>query len=156
MALDKAKEYLKKFNLDGEVIEHQVSTATVPLAAQAIGCTDGEIAKSLTFKDKDENAIMIVVAGDTRIDNKKFKAEFKYKAKMLSAEEVNEKIGHEIGGVCPFGINEDVKVYLDKSLQKYEIVYPACGAENATIKLSVEELFKLSNAIKWVDIAKED
>lgn len=153
MAFEKAKKHLELLNLDNRVIEFPVSTATVREAAIALGCTDGEIAKSLAFI-VNEKAILVLAAGDQKIDNAKFKAEFNTKAKMVPFEEVENYIGHKAGGVCPFGINEDVVVYLDASLKQYQIVYPACGSHNSAVKLSLEELEKASNYCKWVDVCK--
>ena len=153
MSFEKAKKHLELLNLDNRVIEFPVSTATVREAAIALGCTDGEIAKSLAFI-VNEKAILVLAAGDQKIDNAKFKAEFNTKAKMVPFEEVENYIGHKAGGVCPFGINEDVVVYLDASLKQYQIVYPACGSHNSAVKLSLEELEKASNYCKWVDVCK--
>ncbi|QQK07416.1 YbaK/EbsC family protein [Miniphocaeibacter halophilus] len=153
MSLDKAREYIKKFNLDNKISVHDELISTVSMASEQIGCSEGQIAKSLAFKIKDE-AIIVVMAGDKKIDNRKFKDEFKIKAKMLTPEETLEKIGHEVGGVCPFGIKEGVKVYLDNSLKDYDKVHPACGSKNSSIELTIEELETLSNYIAWVDISK--
>lgn len=154
MAITKAKEYLKKFNLENRIMEFAVSSATVKDAAIAINCKKGEIAKSLAFNVENQ-PILIVTAGDSKIDNKKFKDEFHTKAKMLSFEEVEKLIGHAVGGVCPFGINENVIVYLDESLKKYEVVYPACGSSNSAIKLTLKELEQTSNYKKWIDVCKD-
>lgn len=153
MSFEKAKKHLELLNLDNRVIEFPVSTATVREAAIALGCTDGEIAKSLAFI-VNEKAILVLAAGDQKIDNAKFKAEFNTKAKMVPFEEVENYIGHKAGGVCPFGIKEDVIVYLDASLKQYQIVYPACGSHNSAVKLSLDELEKASNYCKWVDVCK--
>ena len=153
MAITKAKEYLKKFNLENKIMEFDVSSATVLEAAKAINCKEGEIAKSLAFIIEN-NPILIVTAGDSKIDNKKFKDEFHIKAKMIPFEEVEKLIGHAAGGVCPFGINENVIVYLDESLKKYKIVYPACGSSNSAIKLTLKELEQTSNYKKWIDVCK--
>lgn len=154
MAITKAKEYLKKFNLENRIMEFAVSSATVKDAAIAINCKEGEIAKSLAFNVENQ-PILIVTAGDSKIDNKKFKDEFHTKAKMLSFEEVEKLIGHAVGGVCPFGINDNVIVYLDETLKKYKIVYPACGSSNSAVKLSLNELKKISNYKKWVNVCKD-
>ena len=153
MSIEKAKIYLKQFALDGNIMEFNVSSATVKDAAVAVGCTEGEIAKSLTFL-VDGNPIMIVVAGDAKIDNSKYKAEFHTKATMIPFDDVERLVGYAVGGVCPFGINEDVKVYLDISLKKYDIVYPAAGNDKSAVKLRLEELEKTSKFLKWVDVCK--
>lgn len=153
MSFEKAKKHLEKYNLEDRIIEFPVSTATVREAAEALGCTDGEIAKSLAFVVNDKY-ILIIAAGDQKIDNPKFKAEFNTKAKMIPFDNVGDLIGHRAGGVCPFGVNDDVLIYLDDSLKKYEIVYPACGSHNSAVKLKLEELEKASNYIKWVDVCK--
>lgn len=154
MSFIKAKQHLEKFNLESRIIEFNESTATVALAALALGVTEGEIAKSLSFIVND-NPILVVVAGDKKIDNHKYKEEFKVKAKMISFNQVEEYIGHKAGGVCPFGINNNVRVYLDLSLKKYEYVYPACGTSNTAVELLINELEKASKYIKWVDVCKE-
>lgn len=149
-----AKKHLEKNNLDDRIIEFNTSTATVALAAKALGVSEGEIAKSMSFIVND-NPILVIVAGDKKIDNHKYKDEFKVKAKMISFDDVEEYIGHKAGGVCPFGINDNVRVYLDLSLKKYEYVYPACGTSNTAVKLLINELEKASKYIKWVDVCKE-
>lgn len=154
MSVERVKEYLKRFGLDGRVIEFTVSSATVALAAEALHCEPGHIAKSLTFMVNGE-PVMILASGDARIDNRKYKEEFGTKAKMLTPEDVKELIGHEVGGVCPFAVNEGVKVCLDKSLKKYDTVYPACGSSNSAIPLTIAELEKCSGYTKWVDVSKE-
>ena len=154
MAFERAKKHLEKHGLVDRIIEFPISTATVKLAAEALGCTDGEIAKSMAFFIGEE-AILIISAGDKKIDNLKYKQCFKVKAKMIAYEEVEEYIGHAAGGVCPFGINENVKVYLDESLKVYEYVYPACGTANTAVKLRIEDLEKASNYVEWVDVCKE-
>lgn len=153
MSLIRAKEYLKKFELDDKVMEFPVSSATVEEAAKAINCEEKEIAKSLSFLVEDK-PILIIVAGDCKIDNSKYKAEFSTKAKMIPFEKVEELIGHAVGGVCPFGVNDNVDIYLDESLKRLKIVYPACGSSNSAIKLKVEELEKIVNYKKWVDVCK--
>lgn len=153
MAISKVKKYFKELGIENRILEFDVSSATVQLAAEAIGCEPERIAKSISFNVNDQ-VILIVTAGNVKIDNSKFKQEFNTKAKMLKFEEVEEKIGHAVGGVCPFAINDDVKVYLDKSLKQFDHVYPACGSSNSAIKLSIEELEKYSNYIKWVDVSK--
>ena len=153
MSIEKVREYMKQYNMDDKILEFDVSSATVDLAAQALGIAGQRIAKSLSFL-VDEKAVIIVTAGDGRIDNKKYKAEFLCKAKMLTPEQVDEMIGHKIGGVCPFGINDDVKVYLDESLKRFETVFPACGSSNSAIELTIAQLENLSGYIKWVDVCK--
>lgn len=154
LSIENARKYLESEGFDtSKIMEMDHSSATVGLAAEALGCESGMIAKSLTFDVKGE-PIMIVTAGDRRIDNAKYKAFFGAKAKMLTREEVSEKIGHDVGGVCPFGIKDGVKVYLDDSLRGYEYVYPACGSHNSAIKLSIPELEKLSHFTAWVEVTK--
>ena len=154
MSLIKVKEYLKKYNYDDKIMEFGLSTATVEEASRELKCTSGEIAKSLSFIVNDD-VIVIVVKGDNKIDNHKYKETFHVKAKMIDRDSVEELTGHIPGGVCPFGLNDNVKVYLDVSLKNYEYVYPACGSANSAIKLSIPELEKLSNYVKWVDVTKE-
>lgn len=153
MSIEKARKYLEQFNLADRVLEFSVSSATVKDAAIAVGCTEGEIAKSLTFI-VDGSPIMILAEGTAKIDNSKFKAEFHTKATMIPFDDVERLVGHVVGGVCPFGINDGVKVYLDNSLKKYSIVYPAAGNDKSAVKLSIEELEKASKFIKWVDVCK--
>lgn len=153
MSLTKAKEYLKRFNFDDKVMEFPVSSATVEDAAKAINCEEKEIAKTLSFIIED-SPILIVVAGDCKIDNSKFKLEFAAKAKMIPFERVEELIGHAVGGVCPFGVNENVIIYLDESLKRLKTIYPACGSSNSAIKLNLEELEKIVNFKKWVNVCK--
>lgn len=153
MAINKAREYLKKYKLDNKIKELEVSTATVSEAANAIGVEDARIAKTISFK-VDDKPILIVCAGDTKIDNSKYKSEFGVKAKMLGFDEVEELIGHAVGGVCPFGVNDNVLVYLDESLKRFDVVYPACGSSNSMVELTIEELEKSSNFIKWIDVCK--
>lgn len=157
MSIESVKNYMKKFGKENDIIEYETSSATVELAAKTVGVIPAKIAKTLSFKGKNnDEAIIIVTSGDTKIDNKKFRHEFSCKAKMLSSEEAKEFTGHEIGGICPFAIeNENVKVYLDASLKRFDKVYPAAGISNSAIKLDNDELEKLSsNFIKWVDICK--
>ncbi|MBR2902614.1 MAG: YbaK/EbsC family protein [Clostridia bacterium] len=153
MAIDRAREHLAKYGLDSKIIEFDVSSATVQLAAEAIGCEPCRIAKSLSFL-VGETPILVVAAGDAKVDNPKYKAQFSTKAKMMTPEQAIELIGHAVGGVCPFGVNEDVQVYLDESLRRFDCVYPACGSSNSAIPLSLEELEKSSNYIAWVDVCK--
>ncbi len=153
MAIQKAKNYLKQYGLDEKVQEFEVSSATVELAAKALGTEEARIAKTLSFMISDE-AILIVCAGDAKIDNKKYKATFQTKAKMIAREEVEGIIGHAVGGVCPFGVNEDVVIYLDESLKRFETVFPACGSSNSAIELSIEELERVLPKKEWVDVCK--
>ena len=153
MSFVKAKEHIKKLGLEDRVMEFDVSSATVGEAAKAVGCEEEEIAKTLSFLVED-SPILIVVAGNCKIENSKYKAEFHKKAKMIPFEHVEELIGHGVGGVCPFGINENVKVYLDVSLKVFDVVYPACGNANSAVKLTVEELEKTSGYLKWIDVCK--
>lgn len=153
MSLVKTREYLEKFGLENRIMEFSVSSATVEEAAKVINCKEGEIAKSLSFI-VDNKPILIVVSGDSKIDNSKYKAEFSTKAKMIPYENVEELIGHVVGGVCPFGVKDGVTIYLDNSLKRFEIIYPACGSTNSAIKLTIDELEKISNYKKWVDVCK--
>ena len=154
MSIEKVRAYFAKFNMEGRIMEFPVSSATVELAAQAVGCAPQRIAKTLSFM-VDGSPILIVAAGDAKIDNAKYKAKFSAKAKMLTLDEVEEKIGHGVGGVCPFAINEGVRVYLDESLKRFETVFPACGSSNSAIELTCEELEKYSCAfVEWVDVCK--
>lgn len=154
MAIEAVREYLKKYGMEDNILEFDVSSATVELAAQALHTEGKRIAKSLTFR-AGEDAVMIVTAGDARIDNGKYKAKFGCKAKMLAPDEVVELVGHAIGGVCPFGVKEGVKVYLDESLKRFETVYPACGSSNSAIELNLEQLEQLSGALEWIDVCKD-
>ncbi|MDO5037448.1 MAG: YbaK/EbsC family protein [Tissierellia bacterium] len=154
MSEERAIADLRAQGYGDRVIHLEVSTATVDLAAQALGVGPEKIAKSLTFKDPQGAPILIVMAGDRRLDNRKFKDHFHFKAKMLSLDEVGEKIGHEVGGVCPFGIQEGVRVYCDQSLRAYDWVYPACGSDLVVAKFRPEELYSLSRAQAWVDLTK--
>lgn len=154
MAFLKAKKYLLNYGLEDRIIEFPFSTATVSLAADALHVSEGEIAKSMAFFIK-EKAILVIMAGDKKIDNHKFKEEFEVKAKMISSDAVESVIGHAAGGVCPFGINKEVEIYLDVSLKLYKVVYPACGSHNSAVKLKLEELENCVKYIKWVDVSKE-
>ncbi len=153
MALDRAKEYLKKYKLDNRIMLFDVSSATVREAAIALGCKEQDIAKTLSFLIG-EDPILIVVAGDAKIDNSKYKKEFGLKAKMIPGDRVEELVGHGVGGVCPFGVNDNVKIYLDESLKRFDIVYPAAGTGNSAVKLKLEELESSINYEKWVDVCK--
>ncbi len=154
MSIEAGKEYFRQFGLESKVLEFDVSSATVDLAAAALGVEGKRIAKTLSFK-VDEAAILILAAGDAKVDNKKYKSTFGAKAKMLSPDEVVELIGHAIGGVCPFGIKENVKTYLDESLKRFDTVFPAVGGSNSAIELTIPELEKYSqNFTGWVDVCK--
>lgn len=154
MAIEKVKEYFKNFGIEERIQEFKVSSATVELAAIALGCAPERIAKSLSFM-VNEKPIIIVVAGDVKISNSKFKQQFQTKAKMLTFEEAENLIGHKVGGVCPFAINDGVDVYLDISLKAYETVFPACGSSNSAIELTIQELEKYSNYKSWVDVGQD-
>ena len=153
MAIEKVREFFRQYGMEDKILEFPVSSATVELAAQALNTEGCRIAKTLSFSVND-SPILIVTAGDAKIDNKKYKTFFGAKAKMLSFEEVEEKIGHAVGGVCPFAINEGVKVYLDESIKRFETVFPACGSSNSAIELTPEELEKYSGFIEWIDVCK--
>ncbi len=153
MAIEKVREYFKKIGIEDRIKEFEVSSATVELAAKALGCEEERIAKTLSFH-VDNDVILIVLAGDVKIDNPKYKEKFKQKAKMLSFDEAKELIGHGVGGVCPFAVNEGVKVYLDESLKRFKAVFPACGSSNSAIELTIEELEKYSDFIEWVNVSK--
>lgn len=152
MSIDKVRKYFKQYNMQNQILEFEVSSATVELAAKALNTEPARIAKTLSFK-LDEICILIVCAGDVRIDNKKYKAYFHSKARMLSPEEVIKFTGHAIGGVCPFGIeNNNVKVYTDISLQRFKTIFPACGSSNSAIELTCEDLYKYSESLGWIDV----
>ena len=154
MSIENVRNYLRKFNRDKDILEMEDSTATVELAALALGTEEARIAKSLSFKDGEEGAMIIVVAGDAKIDNKKFKEEFGFKAKMLSPEEAYDYTGHAVGGVCPFALPKEVKVFLDDSMKRFETMFPACGSSNSAIQLTCNELFSYSGSTGWVDVCK--
>lgn len=153
MAIERVKEYFKQYDMEERIIELTESSATVELAAQALGCEPARIAKSLSFMVND-GPILIISAGDVKVDNAKYKARFGTKAKMLTADEVETLIGHAVGGVCPFGINEGATVYLDESLKRFTTVFPACGSGNSAIELTIPEMEKYSGYKEWVDICK--
>ena len=153
MAIESVKEYFSKYGIADQIREFDVSSATVELAARALGCEPCRIAKTLSFM-VNEQAILIVTAGDAKIDNAKYKARFGTKAKMLTPDEAEEMIGHAVGGVCPFGIKEGVKVYLDESLKRFSMVFPACGSSNSAIELSIADLEKISGYTEWIDVCK--
>jgi len=154
MAIERVKAYFKELGMEDKVQELEMSSATVELAAAALGTEPGRIAKTLSFM-VNEAPILIVTAGDVKIDNAKYKKHFGAKAKMLTPQQAEELIGHAVGGVCPFAVNEGVTIYLDESLKKYATVYPACGSSNSAIELTIEELEKYSLYNSWVDVCKE-
>ncbi|MBO5115206.1 MAG: YbaK/EbsC family protein [Peptococcaceae bacterium] len=154
MSIERGRAYFAQFGMEDQVIEFNVSSATVELAAAALNCEPQRIAKTLSFL-VDGQAILIVAAGDARIDNPKYKTQFGVKAKMIAAEDVEPLIGHGIGGVCPFGINEGVMVYLDESLKRFITVYPACGSGNSAIELTIPQLEQYSGYTAWVDVCKD-
>ena len=153
MAIEKVREYFRQYGMENRIREFEVSSATVELAAEALHCEPCRIAKTLSFSVNGQ-PILIVAAGDAKIDNPKYKAQFHTKAKMLSAEETEMVIGHAVGGVCPFAVNADVTVYLDESLKRFETVFPACGSSNSAIELTIAELEKYSSCAAWIDICK--
>ena len=153
MSIEKARAHLKRHGLEDRIIELEESSATVALAAQALHCEPAHIAKTLSFEHGD-GAVLILAAGDARIDNPKFKAQFGMKARMLPAEKVEALIGHAVGGVCPFGVNPGIPVYLDESLRPFDIVYPAAGNSASGVRLTVEELERASEAVGWVHVTK--
>ena len=153
MAIERVKAYFREKGMEERVLEFDVSSATVELAAAALHCEPQRIAKTLSFMVED-HAILIVAAGDAKIDNAKYKAQFGKKAKMLAPEEVETLVGHAIGGVCPFAINEGVEIYLDVSLKRFETVFPACGSSNSAIELTIPELEEYSGYAGWVDVCK--
>ena len=154
MAIEKVKAYFREYGMEERIQEFDVSSATVELAAKALHCEPQRIAKTLSFMVENE-AVLIVTAGDAKIDNPKYKAKFGKKAKMLSLDELETLVGHAVGGVCPFAVNEGVIVYLDISLKRFETVFPACGSSNSAIELTIPELEKYSGYAEWVDVCKE-
>ena len=153
MAIEKVKEYFKKYDMDDQIQEFDVSSATVELAAEALHCEPCRIAKTLSFMAK-EQPVLIVTAGDAKIDNPKYKAQFGTKAKMLTYEEVESLTGHAVGGVCPFAVNDGLTIYLDDSLKRFQTVFPVCGSSNSAIELTIEELEKYSGYTAWIDVCK--
>ncbi|MEO2258608.1 YbaK/EbsC family protein [Paenibacillus amylolyticus] len=153
MAIEKVKDFFKQYGMDSQIIEFEVSSATVDLAATALGCKPERIAKTLSFIVNGQ-AVLVVAAGDAKVDNKKFKEYFKTKAKMLSPDEAIDMVGHAIGGVCPFAIKNDVSVYLDISLKRFDTIYPACGSSNSAIELTIKQLEKYSGYSEWIDVCK--
>ena len=153
MAIEKVREYLKKFGADGRIMEFDVSSATVELAAVAVGTEPRRIAKTMAFA-VGEKHILIVCAGDVKIGNHKYKSFFGAKAKMLTPDETAEYIGHAVGGVCPFAVPDEVEIYLDESLRRFETVFPACGSSNSAIEVTLSELEKFSGSDKWIDVCR--
>lgn len=154
MSMERAKAHLEAFGVAERILEFDTSSATVELAAAALGCDGARIAKTLSFW-VDDTPILICMAGDVKIDNAKYKATFSKKAKMLTPDEALARIGHAVGGVCPFGVPEDVRVYLDRSLLRFETVYPACGTSNSAIPLTPSELGLITAPAPWIDVTKE-
>lgn len=155
MSLDRAKAHLEKYGVADRIQLFDVSSATVALAAKALGVEEDRIAKTLSYRDG-ETAFLIVLSGNARLDNRKFKERFHMKARMLSAEDCEALIGHAVGGVCPFGVNEGIPVYLDTSLQKHDTIFPATGTANSAIELTPEELYRVSEAKEWVSVSKDE
>lgn len=153
LAIEKVKEYFKELGIEDRIRELNESGATVELSAKALGCEPCWIAKTLSFMVNGK-PVLVVAAGDVKIDNPRYKAQFGTKAKMLTPAEAEELIGHAVGGVCPFAVNEGVEVYLDESLKRFETVFPACGSSSSAIELTINELEKYSHYIKWVDVCK--
>ncbi len=154
MSIEKVRAYFQQYQMEDRIMEFDVSSATVDLAAQALHCEPGRIAKTLSFHVKDR-VVLIVSAGDVKIDNAKYKKQFGAKAKMLAFEEAEPLIGHAVGGVCPFAVNDGVDVYLDVSLKRFPTVFPACGSSNSAIELTPEEMERYSNSLQWVDVCKD-
>lgn len=152
-SIQAVRAYLKAFGMEQKIMELPTSSATVALAAEALGTEPARIAKTLSL-DLDGTVLLIVCAGDTKIDNAKYKATFHAKAKMLTPDEVSSRVGHAVGGVCPFAVKEGVSIYLDLSLKRFQTVYPACGSTNSAIELAPEDIFRISGARDWVDVCK--
>ena len=153
MAVDKVKAFFRQHGMDGRILEFDVSSATVELAAAALHCEPKRIAKTLSFL-LDGQPLLVVTAGEAKVDNAKFKAQFRTKAKMLTPEQVETLVGHAVGGVCPFAINEGTTVFLDVSLKRFETIFPACGSSNSAIEMTVAELEQYSASLGWVDVCK--
>lgn len=155
MAFEIAKAQLEKYGLADRIKLFDVSSATVELAAEALGCEGCRIAKTLSFMPKEGGGcILVVAAGDAKIDNPAFKAQFGIKAKMLSPDDAEARIGHAVGGVCPFGVKDGAEVYLDESLRRFDVIYPACGTSNSAVELTIEELERAAEPLGWVDVCK--
>ncbi len=153
MSIQRVREYFKEYGMENRIQEFQVSSATVELAAQVLHCDPERIAKTLSFMVKDR-VVLVVTAGDMKIDNSKYKAQFGTKAKMLSPDDAEILVGHKVGGVCPFGVKEGVEIYLDVSLKRFETIFPACGSANSAIELTISELEKYSGFLEWVEVCK--
>lgn len=153
MSIEKATAHLQKFGLEQRILTFDVSSATVELAAAAVGCEPARIAKTLSFRVED-GCILVVAAGDAKVDNSKYKARFGCKAKMLAFDEVEPAIGHAVGGVCPFGVNDGVAIYLDESLRRFDAVYPAVGSASSAVRLTTDELAQCAGGAVWVDVCK--
>lgn len=153
MAIDRARTHLAQYGLEGRILEFEQSSATVELAARAVGCEPARIAKTLSFAVGDWVAL-IVCAGDARVNNQKFKAQFHAKPKMLPAADAEARIGHGVGGVCPFGVNAGCDVYLDASLRRFDVVYPAAGSSNSAVRLTLDELERACEPCSWVDVSR--
>ncbi len=154
MSIEKVKDYFKKLGMENRILEFSVSSATVELAAKALQTDENRIAKTLAFQI-DDGAVLIVCAGDAKVDNRKFKEFFHTKAKMLTPEETERLVGHAVGGVCPFAVNETVSgIYLDESLKRFPTVFPACGSANSAIELTIDELYKTAKATSYTDVCK--
>ncbi|ADI01026.1 MAG TPA: YbaK/EbsC family protein [Syntrophothermus lipocalidus] len=153
MGIKDVREYLRQWDREKDILEFDTSSATVELAAQAVGVEPARIAKTLAFKNG-EGALLVVAAGDARVDNKKFKQEFGFKPHMLSPDEALALTGHPVGGVCPFGLKQDVPVFCDVSLKRFDTVFPACGSSNSAIELTCEELDLYSRNVRWVDVCR--
>jgi len=154
MSIERVRTYFQQYGMQEQILEFPVSSATVALAAQALNCEPCRIAKTLSFLVADK-PILVVTAGDARIDNAKYRAQFGAKAKMLTPEQAQEMIGHAVGGVCPFAVNDGVAVYLDVSMKRFETVFPACGSSNSAIELNMEQMTRYSRAVAWVDVCKD-
>ena len=153
MSIERVRAYFKQWNLEERILEFDTSSATVELAAAAVGCEPARIAKTLSFQ-VGELTVLVVAAGDVKIDNRKYKEQFHTKASMLKAEDVTGKIGHAVGGVCPFGVNPGVEVYLDVSMKRFPTVFPAAGSSNSAIEMTMDELEKYSGSLGWIDVCK--
>jgi prolyl-tRNA editing enzyme YbaK/EbsC (Cys-tRNA(Pro) deacylase) len=154
VSLESVKAHFQKWNREKDVMEFETSSATVEQAAETIGVSAARIAKTLSFRGAEEKAILIVAAGDAKVDNKKFRQKFGFKARMLTPDEVLDQTGHMIGGVCPFGLKNHLEVYLDVSMKRFETLFPACGSSNSAIELTKEEILQYSFAREWVDVCK--
>lgn len=153
MSFEKVKSYFDEQGIGDKVLQFERSSATVALAAAAVGCEPAKIAKTMSFY-VDEAPVLIVTAGDTKVDNKKFKAHFHQKAKMITYDEVEAETGHAPGGVCPFVLKEGIKVYLDESLKRFDVIYPAAGSSNSAVKLTIDEIQKHTGYMEWIDVCK--